>query len=137
MVKENILKKCIFQKNFFFFKIRSSDAVWEYGTVLLEAPPDITEFRVVMVAERHDSKNGFVAVDEFEFIENDKCVLNPPQADPNAPTTVEPTEPPGRKYYLKLYFKLLGNKISKNICQITWYLKNVLLNSRDNMQLRN
>ena len=60
-------------------KNRATDAKWEYGTVLLEAPPDITEFRVVMVAERHDSKNGFVAVDEFEFIENDKCVLNPPQ----------------------------------------------------------
>ena len=60
-------------------KNRATDAKWEYGTVLLEAPPDITEFRVVMVAERHDSKNGFVAVDEFEFIENDKCVLSPPQ----------------------------------------------------------
>jgi hypothetical protein len=81
MVTENILKKMYLPKNqmVFFFKIRSSDAVWEYGTVFLEAPPDITEFRVVMVAERHDSKNGFVAVDEFEFIENDKCVLNPPQ----------------------------------------------------------
>ena len=45
----------------------------------MEATPDIEFFRVVMVAERHDSKNGFVAVDEFEFIENDKCVLNPPQ----------------------------------------------------------
>ena len=76
-------KECTFEKeipNYIFFsKIRATDAKWEYGTVLLEAPPDITEFRVVMVAERHDSKNGFVAVDEFEFIENDKCVLNPPQ----------------------------------------------------------
>ena len=47
----------------------------------MEATPDIEFFRVVMVAERHDSKNGFVAVDEFEFIENDKCVLNPPQVN--------------------------------------------------------
>ena len=28
-----------------------------------------------MVAERHDSKNGFVAVDNFEFIENDECLV--------------------------------------------------------------
>ena len=83
MVNKKKLKRIYFRKrNFiyiFFSKIRATDAKWEYGTVLLEAPPDITEFRVVMVAERHDSKNGFVAVDEFEFIENDKCVLNPPQ----------------------------------------------------------
>ena len=52
-----------------------------------------------MVAERHDSKNGFVAVDNFEFIEDDKCLVNPPEADPNAPTTPQPTEPPGRKCF--------------------------------------
>ena len=77
--------ECIFEKEIpnyvFFSKTRATDAKWEYGTVLLEATPDIEFFRVVMVAERHDSKNGFVAVDEFEFIENDKCVLNPPQVN--------------------------------------------------------
>ena len=52
-------------------------------------------FRIVVVAERHDSKNGFVAVDNFEFIENDECLVKPPEADPNLPTTPEPTEPPG------------------------------------------
>ena len=56
-------------------------------------------FRIVVVAERHDSKNGFVAVDSFEFIEDDKCLVNPPEADPNAPTTPQPTEPPGRKCF--------------------------------------
>ena len=64
-----------------------------------------------MVAERHDSKNGFVAVDNFEFIEDDKCLVNPPEADPNAPTTPQPTEPPGRKCFdlkknINLYLKL-------------------------------
>ena len=58
-----------------------------------------------MVAERHDSKNGFVAVDEFEFIEDDKCFLNPPQADPNEPTTPQPTDPPGRKCFLGFHIE--------------------------------
>ena len=86
----------------------SSDAKWTYGTVLLQAsavdPGETSQFRVVIAAERHDSKNGFVAVDEFEFIENDKCLVNPPEADPNAPTpTPPPTEPPGRKFRRCLY----------------------------------
>ncbi len=55
-----------------------------------------------MVGERGNSlKDGFIALDEFEFIGTDQCQFKPLEADPLGPTTDSttdsttiPTEPP-------------------------------------------
>lgn len=74
----------------------STDDIWMYGTVPIQ-PQEVEMYSVLMIAEKGDNNKSFVALDEFEFIETENCNLNPPEADPDAKTTPQPTEPPGRK----------------------------------------
>ena len=45
-------------------------------------------------------EKSYVAVDQFQFLQVSQCDILPAQATP----TPAPTEPPGRKLYLKLVF---------------------------------
>ena len=59
------------------------------------------------MARRGNSlKDGFVAMDHFEFIGSESCQFTPQEADPNyqpstTPSTPIPTEPPNCKFYHK------------------------------------
>ena len=92
----------------------SSEAKWTKARV--EVKPDKTdedyEFKVVVIANKGQNNQSFVAFDEVLFVGTDKCNFEPAAAKPTeAPTTTittttstpAPTEPPGRKNALDFF----------------------------------
>jgi hypothetical protein len=62
---------------------------------------------------RGNNDQSYVAIDQFEFLASDTCDFEPKEAWPvEPPTTPAPTEPPGRKFFWKIFTMLAILSIS-------------------------